>query len=134
MAKKKPAPVDEAVYLTPTPVQVAMRNCCPRCGEGKLLTGMLAPGTACMNCGLNYEFIDAGDGPAVFVILIIGFIVTAMAMALQISAQPPLWVHLLLWIPLISVLSLWGLRFSKAIMIALQYNTSAREGELGEEE
>ena len=131
MTKRKTTIADEAIYLTPTPVQVGMRSCCPRCGEGKLFNGVLKPGDACMNCGLDYAFIDAGDGPAVFVILIIGFAVTAMAMALQAAADPPLWLHMILWAPLIAVLSVWGLRFAKGIMIALQYQTNAKEGELG---
>ncbi len=83
-----------------------------------------------MNCELDYEFIDSGDGPAVFVILIIGFLVTALAMAVQSSFSPPIWVHMFLWIPLITILSIWGLQFAKGIMIALQYQTKAEQGAL----
>ena len=132
MPNKSENPVDKAIYLTPTPVQVALRNCCPRCGEGRLYDGILRPAKSCMNCGLDYAFIDSGDGPAVFVILIIGFFVTALAMTLQSALAPPLWVHMVLWIPVITILSVWALRFTKGIMIALQYQTRAREGELGE--
>jgi len=127
LAKRKP-PEDEAVYLQPSATTVGLRNCCPRCGEGKLFTSTLKPGEACMNCGLDFSFIDAGDGPAVFVILIIGFAVTAMAMALQTAIAPPIWVHMIIWIPVILVLSLWGLQFAKGILIALQYQTKAQEG------
>ena len=132
MPNKSEIPVDEAVYLTPAPVQVGLRNCCPRCGEGRLYDGILRPAKSCMNCGLDYAFIDSGDGPAVFVILIIGFFVTALAMTLQSALAPPLWVHMVLWIPVITILSVWALRLTKGIMIALQYQTKAREGELGE--
>lgn len=128
MAKK---PVkDEAVYLQPTPFNVGLRNCCPRCGEGKLFVSILKPGQKCMNCDLDYEFIDAGDGPAVFVILIIGFVVTGMAMILQNTLAPPIWVHMIIWLPIISILSILGLQFSKGILVALQYKTKAHEGEL----
>ena len=82
-----------------------------------------------MNCDLDYSFVDSGDGPAVFVILIIGFVVTGLAMALQSAVSPPFWLHLVLWFPLVIALSLWGLRFSKGVMIALQYQTNAREGQ-----
>ena len=129
MAQKKQIE-DKAIYLSPSPVQVGLRGCCPRCGEGKLFVSILKPGSTCINCGLDYSFIDSGDGPAVFVILIIGFIVTAMAMALQTSLSPPIWVHMLLWIPLILILSIWGLQFAKGIMIALQYKTQAEQGAL----
>lgn len=121
---------DKAVYLTPTPAQVGLRGCCPRCGEGKLFVSILKPAKACLNCDLDFEFIDSGDGPAVFVILIIGFFVTALAMTLQTSLAPPIWVHMLLWIPLITILSIWGLQFAKGIMIALQYKTKAEQGAL----
>ncbi len=121
---------DQAVYLEPTPSQVGLRGCCPRCGQGKLFASILKPAKTCMNCDLDFEFIDSGDGPAVFVILIIGFLVTAMAMALQSSYAPPIWVHMLLWIPMIIILSTWGLQFAKGIMIALQYKTKAEQGAL----
>lgn len=125
---------DKAIYLEPTPIQVGLRGCCPRCGEGKLFVSLLKPAKSCINCDLDYEFIDAGDGPAVFVILIIGFLVTAMAMAVQSSFAPPIWVHMLLWIPLITILSVWSLQFSKGIMIALQYKTKAEQGSLDSSE
>ncbi len=105
MARRKKIE-DEALYLAPTPMQVGLRGCCPRCGEGKLFVSVLKPGKSCMNCELDFEFIDSGDGPAVFVILIIGFFVTALAMTLQTSYAPPIWVHMLLWIRLISILSI----------------------------
>lgn len=121
---------DKAIHLEPTPTQVGLRGCCQRCGEGKLFTSILKPAKACMNCELDFEFIDSGDGPAVFVILIIGYLVTAMAMAVQSSLAPPIWVHILLWVPMITVLSICGLQFAKGIMIALQYKTKAEQGAL----
>lgn len=133
MTSKKPTE-DQAVYLTPKPVQVGLRGCCPRCGEGKLFKSLLKPAKACQNCELDYEFIDSGDGPAVFVILIIGFLVTALAMAVQTSFAPPIWVHMILWAPLITILSILGLQFAKAIMIALQYQTKAEQGALDHSE
>lgn len=121
-------------YLEPSPGKVGSSGCCPRCGQGRLFAGVLKPADKCIACGLDYTFIDSGDGPAVFVILIIGFLVTAMAMALQASLNPPIWVHLLIWVPTILILSLWGLRFAKGVMISLQYRTKAEEGKLGDRE
>ena len=48
----------------------------------------------------------SGDGPAVFVILIIGFIVVGLALWMEVSYNPPLWLHFMLWIPLTFVLCL----------------------------
>lgn len=130
MTKQTPPTVEDSIYKPPSAVQVGLSGCCPRCGQGRLFDGMLAPGKKCLACDLDYGFIDAGDGPAVFVILIIGFVVTGMAMALQASVAPPIWVHMIIWTPVVIGLSIWGLRFSKSIMISLQYTTKAHEGKL----
>lgn len=111
-------------------VSVGLACACPRCGEGRLYAGMLTPAKGCSNCGLDYSFIDSGDGPAVFVILILGLVVAGFALLFEAAFQPPLWLHAVLWIPVIIAASLWALRITKAMMIAMQYNTSAREGRL----
>ncbi len=121
----------EKSYMEPSSLEVGLKGCCPRCGQGRLYDGMLKPANQCLACKLDYSFIDSGDGPAVFVILIIGFIVTAMALALQTSINPPIWLQVLIWTPVILALSLWGLRFAKGVMISLQFQTKAKEGELG---
>jgi len=84
----------------------------------------------CDNCGLDYSFADAGDGPAVFVMFIAGFIVVGMALVTEIKYAPPLWVHALLWFPLILVVTLAPLRLIKGLLIALQYHHDAAEGRL----
>ena len=103
---------------------------CPRCGEGKLFAGFLTVAPRCSNCDLDYSFIDSGDGPAVFVILIVGFIVVGMALWVEVAYDPPLWVHFLLWLPLILGLALPLLRALKGLMIAMQYRHNASEGRL----
>lgn len=82
-----------------------------------------------MACGLDYSFIDSGDGPAVFVIMILGFVILGLALILESAIQPPMWLQAVVWIPITIALSLWALRITKAIMIALQFRTSAREGQ-----
>lgn len=123
-------PTGRAGYPLQSPVAVGLKCACPRCGEGRLYDGVLTPAKRCMACGLDYAFIDSGDGPAVFVILILGFVVVGMAMIVETAFAPPYWVHALLWIPLITGLSLWALRVTKAMMIALQFQTGASEGRL----
>ncbi len=120
-------------YITPDALQVGLKGCCPRCGQGRLYDGVLKPAPRCKACGLDYSFIDSGDGPAVFVILVMGFIITALALALQTSLNPPIWLQVLIWTPIIIVSSIWGLRFAKGIRISLQFQTKAKEGELGTE-
>ena len=92
-----------------------------------MFSGLLKPAKSCTNCRLDFGFIDAGDGPAVFVILIIGFVVTALAMIVEVNFSPPFWLHMLIWAPLILGLSIWALRVCKGVMIALQYQSDVVE-------
>ena len=121
---------DQAHWPPIDPVSAGLRGRCPRCGEGRLFEGFLTVAPRCQNCGLDYAFIDSGDGPAVFVILIVGFIVAFLALYVEFTFQPPFWVHILLWVPLIFGLSLGMLRPLKGLMIAIQYRTKAEQGRL----
>jgi len=119
---------DKALWPPIDPVSAGLKGRCPRCGEGRLFSGFLSVGKNCHNCGLDYSFADAGDGPAVFVILIIGFIVVGLALWMEVSYNPPLWLQFVLWIPLTLILSLVSLRLIKGLLIALQYSNKAAEG------
>lgn len=121
---------DRALYPPVEPIAAGLKGRCPRCGEGRLFSGFIAVGKGCTNCGLDYSYADAGDGPAVFVILIIGFVVVGLALWLEVNFGPPLWVHFMLWIPLIVVLSLVALRLIKGVLLTLQYANKAAEGRL----
>jgi uncharacterized protein (DUF983 family) len=102
-------------------VRAALACRCPRCGRGHLFSGLLRVRPACEICGLDLSAQDAGDGPAVFVILFLGLIVVALAAIVEIEFSPPIWVHLVLWTPLILGGSIAMLRPFKAGLIALQY-------------
>ncbi|MBY0381222.1 MAG: DUF983 domain-containing protein [Xanthobacteraceae bacterium] len=115
-----------------SPLVAGLTCRCPRCGKGALFGGFLSLRPNCERCGLDYSFIDSGDGPAVFIILIAGFIVVACALIVEVKYQPPFWVHAVLWIPLILATTLLPLRPMKALMIALQYHHKAAEGQLVE--
>jgi uncharacterized protein (DUF983 family) len=115
---------------TTNPVLAGIAGRCPRCGEGHLFNGFLSLAPRCERCGLDYAFIDAGDGPAVFVILFAGFVVVAAALIVEVLYQPPFWLHALLWGPLILVLTLAPLRPIKGVLVALQYRNKAAEGRL----
>ena len=121
---------DRANRASVEPFAAGLKGCCPRCGEGRLFSRFLTVAPRCDSCGLDYSFADAGDGPAVFVILIIGFIVVGLALWTEVSYGAPLWLHFLLWIPLTLVLSLTALRLIKGLLIALQYRNKAAEGRL----
>jgi uncharacterized protein (DUF983 family) len=103
---------------------------CPRCGEGKLFAGFLTLRPRCEACGLDYTFIDTGDGPAIFIIMLAGAIVVACALIVEVKYQPPFWLHAVLWLPLILVTTLLPLRSMKALLIALQFHHKAAPGRL----
>ncbi|MGA7388470.1 MAG: DUF983 domain-containing protein [Pseudolabrys sp.] len=112
------------------PIGRGLRGRCPRCGEGRLFQGFLALRPACEKCGLDYSFADAGDGPAVFVILFGGFVVVFAALITEVVYQPPYWLHAVLWLPLILIVTLAPLRLMKGLLIVLQYHHKAAEGRL----
>lgn len=112
------------------PIGRGLAGRCPRCGEGHLFQGFLSLRARCEKCGLDYSFADSGDGPAVFVILIGGFIVVFAAMVTEIVYQPPYWVHAALWLPLIVIVTIAPLRLIKGLLIALQYHHKAEPGQL----
>lgn len=121
---------DKALYPPIDPIKAGIQCRCPRCGEGRLYDGLLTLRPNCSHCGLDYSFADAGDGPAVFVTMIIGLIVVGMALWMEVNYNPPLWMHFSLWIPLTIGLSLWLLRLIKAVLIALQYRNNAKPGRI----
>jgi len=104
-----------------SPLRAAFGCRCPRCGKGRLFSGLLSVRQACGVCGLDLSAQDAGDGPAVFAILLLGMLVVGLAALVEINFSPPVWVHLLLWTPLILIGAVAMLRPLKAGLIALQY-------------
>ena len=103
---------------------------CPRCGRGPLFKNVLELREACDKCGLSYRFIDTGDGPAVFAIFILGFVVLGLALYVEFTYEPPVWVHLVLWGALTPLIALGLLRLLKGGLIALQFRNQAEEGRI----
>jgi uncharacterized protein (DUF983 family) len=111
-----------------SPLVAALLCRCPRCGRGRVFDGLLTVVPRCAVCGLDISAQDAGDGPAVFVILILGAVVVGLAAIVEITFAPPIWVHLMLWIPTILIGAIGLLRPLKSAMIALQYRHLALGG------
>ena len=113
-------------------LKAALTCACPRCGEGPLFAGPLTLTLAprCSRCDLDYAFIDSGDGPAVFGIFILGFLVLGAALLVEFKLGPPMWVHIVLWGPVTFILAFLLLRLLKATLVALQVRHAAGEGRL----
>jgi len=119
-------PVDGQAEISP--FRTGLACACPRCGKGKLFSGLLEVAEKCSACDLDYAGHDAGDGPAVFVIFILGFVMVGLAAWLEFTFHPPLWVHIVVWFPFIIIASVGLLRIIKSILIALQFRHQAGEG------
>ena len=117
-------------YPPQPPVSTGLVGRCPRCGQGKLFDGFLSIAPNCRSCGLDVKFADAGDGPAVFVTLLAGFVVLGAALWVELKYEPPMWVHLVVFMPLTLIVCLAMLRPLKGVMVALQYRNRAEEGRL----
>lgn len=109
------------------PLAAGLMCRCPNCGEGPLFDGYLKVAARCEACGFDLKAADSGDGPAVFVILIAGFIVAFAALFVEIAVRPPIWVHMIIWLPLTLVLSLALVRPLKGVMLAAQFANKASE-------
>ncbi|MBB3764974.1 DUF983 domain-containing protein [Sphingomicrobium lutaoense] len=113
----------------PTLVAASVSGLCPRCGARTLFSGAVALADACRGCGLDYRQFNVGDGPAAFLILIIGAIIAGAAIWLELGLAPPFWVHSI-WLPLLIGMTLLGLRLGKAALLVQEYRTGPREGRL----
>lgn len=109
-------------------VAAGLKARCPRCGAGALFRKGLALREKCDRCGLSYAFADSGDGPAVFAIFILGFLILGGALLVEFKLNPPVWVHVVLWGIATPLLAFFLLRVLKATLIALQYKHKAEQG------
>jgi uncharacterized protein (DUF983 family) len=112
----------------PSPYSTGLAGRCPRCGEGKLFDGYLKLRPRCVACGQDFAFADSADGPAVFIMLIAGFAVLGAALYVEITYEPTILLHMLIWLPLAVILCLGLLRPMKGLAIALQFVNKAQEG------
>jgi len=110
-----------------SPIMTGLRCRCPQCGKGALFDGLLAVRARCTVCELDLAGHDAGDGPAVLAIMILGFIVVGLALVVEVKYQPPFWLHALLWLPLTMGLGIVLLRPLKAWLVAEAYQRRRSE-------
>lgn len=120
-------------YPPVSPYRVGPAGKCPRCGQGELFGTFLGLKDRCSACDLDYAKADAGDGPAVFVMFIVGFVAVAAVFVARFMLYAPIWLALGASSALAVMLTLALLRPFKATLIALQYRTKAAEGRLSDD-
>ncbi len=117
-------------WQSPGTAEAALRGLCPRCGAPGLFRGAVSFEPECGRCALDLAQFNVGDGPAAFLIFIVGGIVMLGAILLELNAHPPIWVHILLWLPITTILTVFLLRLAKAALLLLEYRNKAREGQI----
>jgi uncharacterized protein (DUF983 family) len=104
-----------------------VRGRCPLCGEGLLFCGFLKVCEHRASCGADLSRADSGDGPVVFILLIVGAIGCIGLLFTEVVLHPSVWLELLIWPPLTGAATLGALRPLKGVMIALQFHNRASE-------
>ncbi|SFS01835.1 Uncharacterized conserved protein, DUF983 family [Sphingomonas jatrophae] len=105
-----------------------MRGLCPKCGAATLFAGPVRFADRCRACGLDFAGFNVGDGPAAFLTLGIGALIVILAVSVELAWEPPVLVHVLLWLPLTAGLVIGSLRVAKAWLLASEYRNAAGEG------
>jgi uncharacterized protein (DUF983 family) len=85
---------------------------------------------SCEVCGLDYSYADPADGPAIFVQLFACVPGVVFMIALELIANPPIWVHLLVSLPIVVLSTVAPLRPLKGWLVASQFFFEAREGQI----
>ncbi|QDH74414.1 DUF983 domain-containing protein [Brevundimonas sp. M20] len=113
----KPARID--------PIRAGLLCRCPNCGQGPLYAGFLKVVDRCEACGFDYSRLNTGDGAAIFIMQIAGGLVVFSALFAMIAWNPPIWLLLVIALPLVAGLSIGLMRPGKGVMIALQMRNKA---------
>ncbi len=133
MSESVPPPVPDVPLpvVAPVPLFVAgTRGLCPRCGEPTVYAGLIKFADRCSACGLNFAEINVDDGPAAFLTLIIGAVVVGAAVILQVAYDPPVWLQMLIWVPISAAAVVACLRVAKGVLLTIEYRQAARQGKI----
>ncbi len=108
-------------YPLQSSIATGLRCVCPRCGRGKLYNGLLDVADRCAQCGLDYSRMNADDGAAFFVIVGYSALIIPLALWFEFAVSPPIWLHMVVWVPVIVIGAIVLMRVLKAWLIAQQF-------------
>ncbi|WP_411291736.1 DUF983 domain-containing protein [Sphingorhabdus sp.] len=111
----------------PSIAKAALFGLCPQCGHKTLFAGLGRFAEKCGNCGLDYSSFNVGDGPAALLTMVIGALIIVFALMLDAAFHPPFWVHVIIWVPFTTALTVLTLRMAKAALLAAEFRNRAHE-------
>jgi uncharacterized protein (DUF983 family) len=115
-----------------TPLQAALKGLCPRCGARTLFVGIAKFASRCRACRLDFSAFNVGDGPAAFLTLGIGALITILAVTVELAFEPPFIIHVLLWVPITAAAVAGSLRFAKGMLLAMEWSGRQRSEQPGQ--
>jgi uncharacterized protein (DUF983 family) len=118
----------------PPLAKAALFGLCPDCGTKTLFVGPARFAEKCDNCGLDYSAFNVGDGPAALLTMVIGALIIALAIGLDVAVRPPFWVHVIIWVPFTGLMVLVCLRLAKGALLIAEHRNKAQEGRLADKE
>jgi len=108
------------VKRKPSLIYTLKNCCCPECGKETIFRNFLKIKDKC-NCGLNLLNHDLGDGPSFFAMFFLNIFIVLLAIIVEIHFSPPLWLHIVIWVPLIIILSILLIRYLKVLFLFLNF-------------
>ena len=120
----------------PRIAKAAFSGLCPQCGAQTMFDSAsmahIRFADRCKSCGLDYTSFNVGDGPAALLIIPVASLIIVLAIWLDIAANPPFWVHVIIWIPVTTIVTFASIRFIKAALLILEHRRSAGEAKGGD--
>jgi uncharacterized protein (DUF983 family) len=125
-------PERETMEGQPGIAKAALFGLCPQCGAKTLFAGPARFAERCGHCGLDYSGFNVGDGPAALLTMFIGALIIVLAIAVDVAARPPFWVHVIIWVPVTAALTFVSLRIAKGALLVAEHRNRAREAGRGD--
>jgi uncharacterized protein (DUF983 family) len=96
---------------------------CANCGNGHLFGHFLKVADRCDKCGEEFHHHRADDFPAYLVIIVVGHAIVPAILAVEVAYSPPVWLQLIVWLPLTLFSALFLLQPTKGAIVGLQWQT-----------
>ena len=128
----------QPLHYTPPPFFTAvgrgLRNRCPICGEGRVFQGFLRVVPECAVCGAPLGRLRADDAPPYVVIFLVGHLLVPPVFWVERAYEPPMWLHMVVWLPLFAVLCTLMLRPVKGAVVGYMTRMGFLDDETEREE